>query len=73
MKPERPKPPARKKPVYKADYQDATPKQVTEAVACHWAGPGPKPKNQRWLRQLGISKVHLRRGHHPEPSERLDG
>ena len=73
MKPERPKPPLGKKPVYIADYQDATPKQVAEAVARHWAGPGPKPKNRRWLWQPGNSEVHLRQGHHPEPSERLDG
>ena len=48
MKPENPKPPPKKQPL-KPDYKDATPKQVAEAVLRHWAGPGPKPKNKRWL------------------------
>ena len=39
----------KKNPVYRADYPDATPEQVAEAVVRHRAGPGPKPKNKRWL------------------------
>lgn len=47
MRDEKPKSPP-KKPL-KANYKGATPKQVAEAVLRRWTGPGPKPKNKRWL------------------------